>query len=107
MNLLKRKSVYSVPGYINFVPTKGIKTLSPETFPGVKISTKCVCGRVPPRTQLGELTAIPRSCWIRGGEGKEEEGRGGKGGGGERSGKRGRQRRGREGREGKNPKLKV
>jgi len=104
------------------------KKLHPETFPRLKISPKCVCGRGSAPDLTGKLTALPRppSC-IRGGEkrgktrGKEgkggerreKEGKGGKGG--ERRGKEGKgeegeerkvkERRGREGKEGKTPKL--
>jgi len=84
--------------YYNFVPTKGTKTLPPETtFPGLKISPKCFCGRARP-LNLCELIALPRPpSWIRGGrriERKEGKRRGG-------------EKRGRKGREVNNPKLKV
>ena len=83
--------------YIQYIK----KTLPPETFPGLEISLKCVCGLGSAWTRPGELTAFPRpSSWIRikGEEGKGRE-REGRGKGGKRGGKRG--ERGREGREGR------
>jgi len=77
---------------IQHVCTLGIsKTLRPETFPGLKISLKCVCG-------AGELTA-----GLERGEGKESRGR--KEGEGKRerrggNGKEGKERRGGKGKRG-------
>jgi len=67
------------------------KTLPPETFPGLKISPKCVCCRgsaaPDPRPPLAELIVLPRpTIWIKGGEGRKRR---------ERE-RRGRDRKGRE-----------
>jgi len=58
--------------------------LPPETFPGLKISIKCVCGRDCAPDPTGELTALHRPLAelerrVKGmREGKGKEGRGGK-----------------------------
>ena len=70
--------------------------MPPETFPGLKISPKCVCGWAPPGTPLGELQRSPDPL-VGLGEGK-----------GRKMERRGDERRGRERKKGKNlPKLKY
>jgi len=49
----------SITVLYNSVPTKGRKTLPPETFPGFKIPSKCVCGRGSDPNSTRELTALP------------------------------------------------
>ena len=72
-----------------------LKTLPPETFPGLKISPKFVCCRTP----LGSSQRSPKSpSWSTAGEGKEWRGK-------EERGKEERGK-GREGTEGKNPQTK-
>ena len=49
--------IYS--NYNSFVPTKGTKTLLPETFHGLKLFPKCVCGLGCVPDRAGELPALP------------------------------------------------
>jgi len=57
--------------------------MPPETFPGLKISPKCVCSRAPPWTPLRAHSAPPDILaglgQGLGREGRGEEGREGKG----------------------------
>jgi len=93
--------IYS--NYYNFIPPNGIKTLPPETFPGLKLSPRCVCGQSSSRTQLaGGAHSAPPDPLAGLGEGGE-----GKGGEGKRKERRGRkkwkggERRGKEGKGGR------